>query len=272
MGIDVKELKKILNRIAKAEVEQNTKANLVNIVLEDDIKETYRNGRERDLPELSKRVLSHWVKKGLIEAEQSKEGGWYYVNRVEKIWIKIITQLRKFGVELENIKRIREQLFAKPEEVSGFYLTEFALVYSVLKSPYIMIVFDDGEIRMMTSQLYGRYIAEDALPPHLTFNFFHLANEMFPNNKFDLLNDESISDNMTTEEQKLLYYLKTGDYDNIKVRMKDGDIYFLDCTMKSHNPATINRILNEGGYQDIQIKKADGKIVLIECTDKIRLK
>ncbi len=273
--MDIKKLKSFqlkLNKLAKEETNKNAKENLLNIVLEDDIRETYRNGKERDLPELSKRVLSHWVKKGLIEAEQSKEGGWYYFNRVEKFWIKIITQLREFGVELDKIKRIREQLFSQPEDVNGFYLIEFAIIYSVLKKPYIMIVFDDGEIRLMTSELYGKYIAEDALPPHITFNFFHLANEMFPNNKFELLNDEVISDNMTTEEQKLLYYLKTGDYDNIKVRLKDGDVYYLECTMSSHNPKTIHKILNEGAYQDIQIKKADGKIVFIECTDKIKLK
>lgn len=272
-GFDIDKMRGLTSKLeerARRETMENLQEEMMNIVLDDDLVQLFHKNKDRKVAEQSKRVIAHWVKKGLIEAEQEKKGGWFYFNRTETIWIDIITLLRRFGLDLDKIRKIRQQLFHI--EVEGFQLINFALMYSILKEPYIMLVFQDGEVKILTTTLYSEFIKDEALPPHITFNFFHLAKQLYPNNNFNFKSENALSGNLTQSELKLLYYIRTGDFIEIKIRLKDGNISLFEGEKQINNPDRIMNIINEKSYQDIEIKTENGKIVHITATEKIKFK
>lgn len=270
-GLDLKKLRELqsdLREKARIEMTENITDNLINFVLDEAIIDSFRNEKGRKITQQSKRVIGHWVKEGVIIGEQNNEGGWYYFDRIESIWIDIVTQLREFGLSLGKIKKIREQLFTEVQK--GFRLIDFVLMHSVLRSPYIMLVKMDGTIDTTTSELYSEIIQKEVLPPHIAFNFFHLAKEIFPNNHFELFQENINFDKLSPNETKLLFYLRTGDYKEMKIKMEDGAMYLLEATSHEVNDR-IKDIINKASYQDISIKKANNKIVYIERVEKIKL-
>lgn len=271
-GLDLKKLRGLtsgLEEKARLETLENLKEDIVSIVLDEDLKKHFEE-RGRKATEQSKRVIGHWVKKGIIQAEQSKKNGWFYFDRTESIWIDIITRLRQFGLSLEIIKYVRTQLFY--EEVEGFSLINFALIHSVLREPYLMLIDGEGKTNLLTASAYSKQITGLTLPPHIVFNFFHFAEELFPNNNFYLENSNSANAELNSSEAKLLYYIRTGDFTEIKIRLKDGNISLFEGEKQISNPDSIMHIVNEKSYQDIEIKTENGKVVHISATEKIKFK
>lgn len=271
MGLDFKRLQELqidIKEKARKEMLENISNNLIQFVLDDTISDSFKNEKGRKITEQSKRVIGHWVKEGVITGEQRNEGGWFYFSRTESVWIDIVTQLREFGLSLQKIKYIREQLFDEIQD--GFRLIDFALMHSILKSPYVMMVKMDGSINMTTSKLYSEIVKDEVLPPHLSFNFYHLAKEIFPNNKFDFVACKPEISELSDGEMKILYYIRTGDYKEIRIKMQGGEVYLLEAEEDMHINEKIINIIHEASYQDISIKVTDKKLVNISRTVKVK--
>ncbi|NDW11082.1 MerR family transcriptional regulator [Dysgonomonas sp. 520] len=265
----LKEKQKELEEKVRQEQMENMSKELISFVLDGDLTHSFREEKIRKVTEQSKRVLSYWVKKGLIHpAEREKEGAWFYFDRTESIWIDIITQIREFGLDLDKILLVREALFQKV--VESFRMIDFCLMHSILKESYLMIIYADGKTGFMTTSLYAETISSENLPPHLVFNFFHLAKNIFPNNNFTLgLKDPKTAD-LSSSEMKILYYLRTGDFQEIRVRLKDGETYLVEATRKIDVSNKLIDVIREAKYQDIEIKVENERIVYIKSTEKIK--
>ena len=59
---------------------------------------------------LSSRVLNHWQKRGLIDDERINGKGWRKFSSSEAIWLGIVRKLRKFGMDFDKIKKVKESL------------------------------------------------------------------------------------------------------------------------------------------------------------------
>ncbi|RRQ46494.1 MerR family transcriptional regulator [Chryseobacterium sp. SC28] len=272
MGLDLKKMRALqadIHKKAQEEMMENISENLINFVLDDDIADSFKKEKGRRITEQSKRVIGHWVKEGVITGEQHHEGGWFYFDRTESIWIDIVTHLRGFGLSLKIIKTIREKLFNEVQP--GFRMIDFAIIHSVLRSHYIMMVNPNGSINLTTSWLYSETVKKEVLPPHIMFNFFHLAKEIFPNNNFDVaIADPDKLPELTDEEMKILYYIRTGDFKEIKIKMQEGEVYLLEAQQEMQVNEKLINIISKAAYQDISIKIADNKIVHITRTERFK--
>ena len=170
---------------------------------------------------------------------------------------------------MDKIKSVRNQLFS--EKVAGFSLIEFALMHSVLKHPYLMLVYQEGNIQLLSSTLYSKCISNETLPPHITFNFFHLAKEIYTNNNFHLGIEKTSTAELNMAELKLLYFIRTGDFSEIKIRLNEDDVFLIEGKKQIKNPDNLMRIISEKSYKDISIKTVNGKIAYISSTEKIKI-
>ncbi|MFP5437261.1 MAG: MerR family transcriptional regulator [Bacteroidia bacterium] len=273
MGIDLKKLHEFQEKIeneAYEEMIQNISENLIDFVLDNDIIQDYRTEKGRVIAQQSKRVIGHWVKEGIILGEQNIEGGWYYFNKTESIWIDVVTQLREFGLSLPKIKLVRNQLFN--EEVPNFRIIDFALMHTILREAYVMLVYPDGVISLTTLKLYSNSIKTGVLKSHIVFNFKNLIYNTFPDAELDFLPTENNTLNLTPNEMKLLYYLRTKEYKEIRVRAKEGEVYLIEAEKEYNISEKIIDIIRNSSYQDITIKVADNKIVNIKTVEKEKTK
>ena len=215
----------------------------------------------------SPRVLNNWEKEGLVDSIDTNEGKFRTFNKFQAIWIEIVSELRKFGYGLEKIKLIRETLFEVGK--MKFSKFEFGLIQSILGEPMLLIIDSNGKLDLFSLDYYKDVL--HTLSPHLTFNLLKLAQSEFPNNKFDSLQNLNNLQNITENEMKLLYMIRTGEYESIKIRMSEGEVLLLEATEKVPIGEKISKIINQSKYQDIEIKMQNGEIVCIKRTEKIKV-
>ena len=68
------------------------------------------------------RVINHWDEMGIIRFIRNVEGGNRKFNFVDFIWIKVVNELRSFGVKLPDIQKIASEIY-KPLPVMELFDT-----------------------------------------------------------------------------------------------------------------------------------------------------
>lgn len=266
IGLNLVRLREIqidLEERCREEQQQNLTKELINLVLDKDLKRSFQGEIARTSTEQSRRVQSYWVKKGIIKPqEREKDGGWFYFDRTESIWIDIVIQLREFGLEFNKILKMREYLFS--DKVKDFRTIDFCLMHSIIKEPYIMIIYSSGKTGLMTAKQYAEVISQQALAPHIVFNFYFLAQSIFPENNFSIGQKDGDVTKLSPAEMKLLYYIRTGDYQEIKIRELNGEISLLEVSRKINPDNRIIDIIQKAIYQDIEIKVENNHTVYIK--------
>ena len=61
---------------------------------------------------ISYRTINHWNEKGLIRCNRKNEGGDRRFSFADFVWIKIVDELRSFGVSIPTIKKITDEIYA----------------------------------------------------------------------------------------------------------------------------------------------------------------
>ena len=266
MALNIQKLKEFQIELEKREREEI--ANEVIQFLKSDFFEKnliLKKSRKTEKP--SPRVLNNWENEGLIDSIDTTEGKFRTFNKFQAIWIEIVSELRKFGFALEKIKLIREKLFEVGK--TKFSPFEFGLIQSILGEAMLLIIDSNGKVNLVSLNTYRKEF--DKLSPHLTFNLLKLAQSEFPNNKFDSLQNAENLKNISENEMKLLYMIRTGEYESIKIRMSEGEVLLLEATEKVPIGEKISKIINQSKYQDIEIKMQNGEIVCIKRTEKIKV-
>ena len=97
---------------------------------------------------LSSRVLNHWYKSGIIDDNRPNGKGWKKFSISELVWVQIIFKLRKFGLDLNRIKLVKNHIdvYNKLDESSNCLLLDFYIVVAIHSSiPIKLIVFESGQ-------------------------------------------------------------------------------------------------------------------------------
>jgi len=263
MGLDIKKLRHLQKYLdKKAEEEQLVKY----ILTAEQIEKYIEFEKAKKKVEQSPRVLNNWTQQGIINPPE--EGKKRTYSKLDAIWIELVAQLREFGLGLEKIKSVRDFLFENKIDGSNFSPIKYAIVYSLMVEPYILLIYNDGTINLMSKSQYLNYLSDELiLPIHVSVNLLDISKTEFPKNGFtDFSNDSDLA-TLTKKELELLYYLRTGDYDEIKVRMENGEIYLIESSMKLNVNTKVVDIINKSAFQDIEIKVRDGKAILIKSTE-----
>src|SRR6476469_9021990 len=58
----------------------------------------------------SYRVISHWESSGILNSDRPSGSGWRKFSAMDRVWIWIVSELRKFGASLETIKNVKASL------------------------------------------------------------------------------------------------------------------------------------------------------------------
>ncbi len=76
------------------------------------------------------RVINHWDEKGLIRFARNSTEGYRKFSLVDFIWIKVVNELREFGVNLPDIQKITNDLY-EPLPIKDF-LAHYAQNLNIL--------------------------------------------------------------------------------------------------------------------------------------------
>ena len=93
---------------------------------------------------ITRKQIYDWTKEGLIDANETN--GWRRFSIMDALWLKIICELREFGMGWNNIKIVRESLeFEKNKYGVAMPILEFYTAFAIgNKMPVLLLVFKDG--------------------------------------------------------------------------------------------------------------------------------
>jgi len=261
------------------------------------------------------RMINHWDEKGIIRFSRTNKDSNRKFSFLDFIWIKIVNELRSFGVKLPVIQKIASDIYEPiplrelfdnlsdnlnafkdfegedKEDIlnyikSGEYKTadfsevEFNFTYLHIliaeaiatRNSVTLIVFNNGEwfpfiknnehlyddellrkkefssqVRVNITELIFRFILEDYLKEYINgLNLF------------------------TKQEQRLLYYIKGGDYKKVFVLFKSKKHEPVEIVKSKTAEEEIMRILREKEYREfILIDKKNNEFRIREEEPKI---
>lgn len=175
----------------------------------------------------SARIINNWIKQQVLSVNEEDMGKVNRFNRVESIWLNIVIEARKFGFPLDGLKQARKELFFEP--VPNFSTLKFSILDSILREPNVLIITEGGGTNIMSLKSYSKWVSTGLLQTHLSFNLLDFIRAEFPLNIFD--NDFNIiAPYESANKCKLLYYLRTGDYQSLKIYIKNGDVRYIDSS------------------------------------------
>ena len=221
---------------------------------------------------LTYRLINHWEQNGIIEVERGVDGqGWRKFSFMDQIWIRFVVELRSFGISLENIKTIYDQLRTNDIDYSPsvYPRLEFFIHYFInYKTPIKLIILKDYKVLICTKEELESAEKDNLLDSYISINLHKLIQQVLKKSFYKPNYNEEIK--LSEKEIKILYHLRIGNYKSVKVLFKDGKIERLEGEIVNVEKK-IHEIMLENEYDEITITRENGEVVNTKRKIKIKL-
>jgi hypothetical protein len=212
----------------------------------------------------SSRVLNHWDSLGLINCERSGERGWRKFNVIECIWLKIIRDLRKFGISLETIEKLKPFYFEEISKKCPISFAEYYFIAAILfKQPVYFIALPDGQAEFLS---FHEFIPAIEIPyisgcfNHISININNLLNETLDRN---VEAERPLTRSVSIKEHEVVDTLKHEDFDQLIVYKTSKDGLSQLKIIKYFNDTSIPDHELTNGYDDVKLESniKEGRVV-----------
>lgn len=221
---------------------------------------------------LSSRVLTHWQSHGVLTDDRPKNKGWRVFSFSEQVWIKCVIELREFGMNLEKIKKVKNQLecYKNDEVESQFPELDFYLAYGLSTGhPIKLIVFKDGEsiiakqysidVAKQYSLITGNYISID---------LNKLVNGLLKNKQYEIDYIDYAKSEIEKEVSNSIYLENV---DSISIKLNNGEDYIVNKEKILSSKKEMEMLLNKFQYAEAFItKKKNHKVYKVKEKKRIK--
>lgn len=214
------------------------------------------------------RLINHWSSLGLIADDGRSEGGWRKLSILDVVWIHVLVALRGFGFPLEKLRMTQKTLFARGSKTSMCLFFEFAVAQTLMKREQCLIVFPDGKAAAIDGSLVEVNRQIFGIDDHICINLNRLASRIFKDKDFTPVYQASTQ--LNDDELDVLLHMRSGSYENVSVKMKDGKVELIEATQTIESQKKFIELVKEAKYQKIEAQTENGKIVSIKRTVKTK--
>lgn len=230
------------------------------------------NNSERNIKfdSISYRQLNSWDKEGLLTAvREGRE--WRKFSIMDAIWVKIIQEMREFGMSWEQISNAKKSLELESEQYGvAMPILEFYTAFAIgSKMPVLILVFKDGICVPANFTQYKIAREFSQVDNHLQINLNNILQGFFPNVD---LKPMVQSTNLSLEEVELIAFMRLKQFEKVEVRYANGKMDLLEGLESISNKKKIDEILREQKYASIELLEEDGKVTRILRKIKKKIK
>jgi hypothetical protein len=251
--MDIKKLKSLSPNIKKRAVIEELEdipASLIEFIENDIANHSLNEIKTGVTADVSTRTLNRWTEQGVVIIEKLDKGKTRRFNRLENIWIKIAIELRNFGVSLNDLKYIREQLF--DYSVGGLNMFKFKILKNILTTPEYIIINEHHQVGFYPYSHYAKLVSKGFILSHINIRFIDYIKEEFINNNLNTnfgINDFEEDVNKVS----LLYYLKTNDFNEIRITLSDGDTRLLNNSSQLKDNTELLEQIQNWNFKSVKI-------------------
>lgn len=244
----------------------------------------------RNLKDITPKMLNHWEKFELIpfkgSFEKHKERKF---SHTEFLWIVTVIKLRDFGISLNKILCLKEDLVQLQEELlsdPNLYgtkkkrfedwlensnpLLDFILYTIYFKFESIFLISNvQGNGSIFTDHEFMYFMNHKIFSSHHFLEFKEIVKEMFPNRDLSARPRSEIQeiDMQILEIVLILYQSKASE---ISIKRKDGRVERVEVTTIEDANTMIDYLMKKDDYQEITIQQVAGETKSIKRTKKIK--
>ncbi len=220
------------------------------------------------IDDVTSRILNNWDNNSLFNAERSEGKGWRRFSVMDTIWIRVVVELRRFGLPIEKIQQARKKLTGgKGFDGSEYPLLEFYVARAFTgRVPCYLLIFENGRAEPLSDvqltlgtqlRLFGNCI-------RISLNY--ILQEIYP--ELDLKPQFEHNLYLNPSEFELMSMIRMQNFESIKIKLNDGKIEMVEASRSEKVEKRIIDILKDDLYQNIEIKQDNGNIVYINKTVK----
>jgi len=230
---------------------------------------------------VSYRVVNNWKEKGVLPDSciDLKNQEWVKFNLTEIVWIKIVNELRAFGLPLDKIKKIKENLLKWDKKHKVYLSLEYKIFLSISEETDLFLFIEpsgDAFIRTFDFFLSMKNFLNGlnmSFPKILLISMEGLVKEFthFP----DLQTKKVLR--VSKPENGLIKKVRSNNEKKFNFEKRDGKIFEM-VTLKT-NPEKRNfnikpeiNELEKGFYGDVVVHVEDGTIQSSEIRKRKRIK
>jgi DNA-binding transcriptional MerR regulator len=180
---------------------------------------------------------------------------------MDAIWLKIILELRSFGMSWKQIKITKESLEFQSKKCGvAMPLLEFYTAFAIgNRMPVLLLVFQDG---IAIPANYTQYkVSRDflGLDNHIQLSLNNIIQGFFPD--VDLKPTQKIEIPVDLDEMELLAFIRLNIFEKVEIKLKSGKINILEGTERLAVSEKLAEIVRQHDYQKIEFDIAGGKKV-----------
>jgi|CXWL01.1.fsa_nt_gi hypothetical protein len=224
---------------------------------------------------ISYRVLNHWSEIGLIEDTREYEAGWRKLSVADLLWIRIIQELRKFGLPLEKLAVVRSSLFG--DEWSGSVI-EDAIDACMSYMPMCIFVYETGmaeiECPLGLDDLDTGYGYLNYIRINLNLLWYELSGDA-ADPYFDRIKEAQSGDISAQEEAEgyVLGLMRSDEAHEINInRHPAKSTIQIDVTKRIEGVQRVSEMYKDLSFGELHINLEGGKPVATKITKKKRIK
>ncbi len=243
-------------------------------------RETFRVGHT----ELTYRQVNYLDKAGLLGVgREDKDKGWRVFKFRDIVYLNILNEMKRFGIRNDLLRSIHALFYDLPIRMNEVILSclvgvEMTLIFGydgtgfVFNPSFLTLyekngMFRDGrksaEIHLIVNDVVNDALKSMGKPEkEITYSVSKLASDSIINSKPSEI------------EMKILEAIRDDNYQQIKLKKKDGKPSVLYASSEAKSDLTEKQLLAEItklNFSDVEIKKRDGKVVHYRQEKTIKL-
>lgn len=212
------------------------------------------------------RTINYWTEINLLDDDRENLKGWRTFSIVESVWLKSLIEIRKFGLSIKLMQKIKQSIFYNYREPEKRVpLLDLFITYALMGSQVYLLVYPDGEAYLATQNdiAFTEKLC-NRLESHLRISINEILEEVYPPIK-DHVNSKSLNLQLRDDESSFLKHLRASSFDSINLRMKDNKIDLVEGEkILKVDADQIPQLYKEHPFQKIEIVRANNKTLHIK--------
>lgn len=228
------------------------------------------------IPEITSRKINDWDVKGLLIRHRETENGWRLFSLADVIRLKIIQDLKTYGMSNIQIQKALNDIFELNDSKRQYLLETFLNVCAAARKVVIIIEFDGSASFYLENSAYVNLkMDKSCCKPVLILPFYDYCMPFMPHDGYkmtvttsDVVNEQNrtnlalIADCLIDDECKEISLKKHNGKLNIKPKRFNKNVSKQDFIKYIQN-------LDEESFKDIRISLQNGKITTLSEENSI---
>lgn len=215
--------------------------------------------------DITYRTLNHWTEIGLLDDEREEHTEtWRRLSVLELVWIKILKELREFGLSLEKLLVTKSTLI---DDVFTSRMFEFAIGACINFMPSFVVVNRLGEAEVRIDKDLEDWDNLETYPDLVRINLNRIWYEITGEDpKPYYRNVREKRKYLSEQEREVINAVRQGHHKITVTKAKSS--WLIDSTKNIQGVAQVAELLRDMNFGKIVLKVEHGKTVASEVTKR----